>query len=353
MKVGGILGLMAWASCAWLAAQDYETITNKDGKSIEVEILSVAEGKVSLKNKQGKEFTLALEMLDKKDQARLKSWKPKVIPPAVSASKIRPTGKDEASFFYASKNFAFETEKEVAKSDLEELSLGLEATLLAFAKLPIKVEPKAKEPLYKIKLFESAVNFELDNARELLEGETCVYNQPLDTLMAPTLRLQPSPPTITEACYLMLGEQVEQIPPWLTVAIAEYLASAPLKDGERQFTNPLEALKKHAADVLGIKGPDYSVLPPASVLDLIYGDFRQGEQAERATKRFSAVLLMYFVAYVDQGGSGQALKDYYLNVRTGSKEEALKGLLNKRSPAKWQDDMKVGMLGKAVQLSFK
>ncbi|MCP5537613.1 MAG: hypothetical protein H7A51_15445 [Akkermansiaceae bacterium] len=73
-KLALTLGLLTFASITPFTVAEMHTFTNTEGKSIEAEIVGVSSGKVSLKMKGGKIYTLPFTSLSESDQAYIKDW---------------------------------------------------------------------------------------------------------------------------------------------------------------------------------------------------------------------------------------------------------------------------------------
>lgn len=91
-----------------LAAQA-RTFTNRDGKTLEAEVLAVEAGQVKLKRDDGREFSIPVASLSDGDQAYLKAWKPEndgatdapmkeAVPSAAEDPDLKPGGTFKLDF---------------------------------------------------------------------------------------------------------------------------------------------------------------------------------------------------------------------------------------------------------------
>lgn len=71
------------------ASADFETWTNRDGKAVEMKVLSVDEekGAVEFETRSGKRAIMQISKLRDEDQARLKNWMPTVEPKFIEVKR--------------------------------------------------------------------------------------------------------------------------------------------------------------------------------------------------------------------------------------------------------------------------
>jgi len=95
---------LALAGCLSSANAEVQTLTDKQGRSLKADVLSVENGKVKIKREDGQTFDLPLESLADADQRQLKAWAaanpPKLGPDAIQLqfSRVKvSTEKEEQS----------------------------------------------------------------------------------------------------------------------------------------------------------------------------------------------------------------------------------------------------------------
>jgi hypothetical protein len=225
-----------------------------------------------------------------------------------------------------------------------------EAVHWAFKQLPSQFAPKPAGTHFKVKLFEKKSDFEISEQDQLPEGQPAVYNLSRNVLVAPIDTMESSAALTREVAYLLLGSRLTQLPPWLAVALTDYLASAPFKKTFLDLENPFKNMLAHLDKAYGLANKNIPMLKPSQVLTMGYDQLReQGLEGSKA--RSSALLTYYFFTFLD--GKGKPMKGYLRALKTNTApDEAMAMLANDRDEAQLADALRVAYIPKKLRVAF-
>ena len=320
-------------------SQEWRTVENTKGQKLKIIIESISDGKVTFKTRDGKEHTLALTKLSKADQEALADWKPSRSKTIKDDSKVMMAVGNDRQTIFRTKHFEMEIIGSAKAEEMRVFAPALEATYWAFEQLPLKLMPKPKDQHFKLKIYLKEDEFNIASGETLAEGQVAVYNLAEDIIKAPLGRLKPSPALIGEVAFALLGKRLNQLPPWLAVAISEYLAAAPFKNGQLDLTDPLSNIQSYLAKTYGLSDKDVPILAPEAVLRADYSTFRS-DQLDGAKSRSSALVLFHFLAFIDGDGDASNFKSYFTAIRTNTPlDEANKVLMATRTEEAFKDDL--------------
>ena len=312
-------------------------VKDVQGRALSIKVESVDGDKVTFATKNGKTYTYEITKFSVVDQLALRKWQPPVgsDSPVIEDAKLTEGKETAGGMNFQSKHFEFETLGAVSKELVEEVSPHFEAVHWAFMQLPTDVKPKPAGTHFKVKLFAERTDFEVVSKEKLGEGQPAVYSLGDDTLSGPMGLVKSGPALSREIAYLLLGERLTTLPPWLAVAIAEYVASAPFKENRLDLVDPFPNMLAHLDSVYGLRDKNMPMLKPTEVMALDYGKLRaDGLEGDKA--RSSALLTYYYFTFLD--GKGKGMERFMLAMKTKTPpDEAMAILLNERNEAQLAD----------------
>lgn len=358
----GILTAAAFAQEPWRKVKDVE------GRELEIQVQKVEDGKVTFVTRAGKgPYTLFLTKFSDEDRKMLRNWKPAAVvkSPVQEDSQVEVASQTGSAIVYRSKHFEFEfslTERdpdgavvgEVPAAIPAEIAPGFERTFWGFTGLPVSLEPLPRENHFKVRVVRNPTDFPLISGEHLSEGQPGIYNLAKDNFYGILDRLEPSPELAYEVTFALLGERLSQLPPWLSVAFAEYLAAAPVVDHQLSFADPLENIVNSLQSRHGMAKDEVVMNAPSRIMQASFSDFRSADPANSSRARASALLLLHYFAAIDGAGDGVGLGDYFRAIRTNTAaDEAEQVLLKDRDAAKLADDIRVGYLTKGLEVTVQ
>ncbi len=348
-----VIAVLVVAAFHSQAEEPWITVKDLAGRELSVQIQNVEGDKVTFKTKNGKTYTYDIKKFSGNDQLRLKKWKPATVNPVIKDAELKRTGTSQNSTTYQTKHFEFEVlggEPDFDK--LKEVAVVCEATYWGFENLPLNLTPKPQDSHFKAQFFVKDSDFEISAQETLAEGQPAVYNLGDDLIKAPMSKLEANAGLVREVAFALLGKRLESFPPWLSVALSEYIASAPFENKRLKFDDPFANMTSYLESAYEISGRNLLMLNPDKILELNYPTLRS-QALEGSKSRSSALMLFHFFAHLDGKGDGGALRDYGLAIRTNSEpDKAVETLLGSRDLAKLKDDIKVAFVPKKVRVAF-
>jgi hypothetical protein len=306
--------------------------------------------RVKFSTKNRKSYTYDITKFSVTDRLTLRKWKPTEKNPVEEDSKLNPAKSEEGHTAFRSKHFEFDIIGDTTADQLAGFVPIFEAVHWAFSKLPVDLKPKPAESHFKVKLYTSYKDFEIASKESLTEEQPAIYNLDKDIFLAPIDRLKPSPLLTREIAYALLGERLATMPPWLAVAVTEYLAAAPYKDLALNQKDPLANTIAYLNKSYGLSAKTIPMVSPFTVMGLNYKTLRDSG-LEGSKGRSSALLTFYYFAHLDRKGKG--MDAYMLAIRTKTApDEAAAALLNDRNQAKLEDEFKVAFVPKKLRIAF-
>lgn len=333
-------------------AEDWIDVKDIKGRKLTVKIENVDGDDVTFSTKNGKTFTYKITKFSVVDQLALRKWKPPVgsSSPVEENAKLGAESDTAAGKIYKTKHFEFEVIGEAAKAKVAEVAPHFEAVHWAFQQLPSNFSPKPADSHFKVKIFAKRADFEIAAQEKLAEGQPAIYNLSKDVLVAPLETLESSSALTREVAYLLLGSRLTKLPPWLAVAVTEYVASAPFEKNSLNLEDPFKNMSAHLAAVYGLADRNIPMLKPSEVLTLNYSSLRSaGLEGNKA--RSSALLTYYFFSALDSKGKHMERYLSALNAAT-SPDEAMAALANERDEAQLADALRVGYVPKKLRVAF-
>ncbi len=307
---------------------------------------------VTFTTKIGKTFTYKISKFSVLDQLALRKWKPPVgsESPVEEDAKLDEGKATEAGKIFKTKHYEFEVVGAVKETQLEAVATHFEAVHWAFKQLPSQFAPKPAGSHFKVKFFEKKSDFEISEQGQLPEGQPAVYNLSRDVLVAPIDIMKSSAALTREVAYLLLGARLETLPPWLAVALTDYIASAPFEKTYLDLEDPLKNVLAHLGSAYGLTDKNVPMLKPSQVLTMGYKQLREaGLEGDKA--RSSALLTYYFFTFLD--GKGKPMEGYLRALKTNTaSDEAIAILANDRDETQLADALRVGYVPKKLRVAF-
>lgn len=333
-------------------AEDWIDVKDIKGRKLTVLIENVDGDDVTFSTKNGKTFTYKITKFSVVDQLTLRKWKPPVgsNSPVVENAKLGAASDTAAGKIYKTKHFEFEVIGEAAKEKVAEVAPHFEAVHWAFQQLPSNFTPKPAASHFKVKIYAKRGAFEIAAQEKLAEGQPAIYNLSKDILVAPLETLESSSALTREVAYLLLGSHLTKLPPWLAVAVTEYVSSAPFEKNTLNLEDPFENMSAYLSSVYGLANKNMPMLKPSEVLTLDYGSLR-ADGLEGSKARSSALLTYYFFSQLD--AKGKTMERYLgaLSAST-SPDEAMAALANERDEAQLADALRVAYVPKKLRVAF-
>ncbi len=334
-------------------AEEWTEVKDIKGRKLTVKIEKVEDGQVTFSIKNGKTYTYAIEKFSVTDQLTLRRWKPSesTSNPVEEDAKLTQVRSSNTETAFQTKHFEFQVVGPSAdEKKVEAFAPAFEAVHWAFSFLPVSLEPQPKESHFQVKLYLTETDFEVATQEMLREDQPAVYNLGKDVLLAPIGRVKPSPALTREIAFLLLGERLNSLPPWVAVAVTEYLAAAPFDGKSLDMKDPFENMLRYLGEAYGLTNKTMPMLEPSTVWALDYASFRS-DGLEGKKSRSSALLAFYYFAHLDCDGKG--MESYLRGLRTGlSPDEALATLTNDRDEALLNDDLKVAYVPKKIRIAY-
>ncbi len=336
------------------ADETWTEVKDIKGRALSVQITKVEGDQVTFKTKQDKTYTRALTTFSVQDQLKLKKWKPSesASNPVIEDSKLQLTSSSDQQTVFRSKHFEYQILGSATVDQVNAFAPVFEAAYWAFEKLPLTLTPSPSSSHFKIKIYPTESDFEVASREKLEEGQAALYNLDQDILLAPIEKLTPGPELVKEISFSLLGKRLANMPPWMAVALSEYLAAAPYKDMALNLSKPLINVTSRLQTVYGLTDKTVPMLSPSDVLGLDYTTLRAaGLEGEKS--RSSSLLFLYYLAHLDGKGKAKGLQDYWRAIRTNATaDEATAALLGGRSLDKLKDDLHVAYVTKKMRVAF-
>ena len=336
------------------AEEAFAKVKDIKGRSLSVQIIKVEGGQVTFNTRQGKTYTKPLATFSVQDQLKLKKWKPSKnkTNPVIEDSKLQLKSSSDGQTVFCSKHFEFQIFGAAKVDQANAFAPVFEATYWAFEKLPIQLTPVPSRSHFVVKIYPTESDFEVASREKLEEGQAALYNLDQDVLLAPLEKLKPGEALVKEIGFALLGKRLATMPPWMAVALSEYLAAAPLQNQALNLDKPLANVTKRLKEVYSLTDKTIPMLAPGAVLELDYDTLRKaGLNGEKS--RSSSLLMLYYLGHLDGKGKAKNLQDYWRAIRiNATAEESAEALLGGRSPDKLQDDMRVAYITKKLRVAF-
>lgn len=333
-------------------AQEWMDVKDLKGRKLTMKVEKIDGDEVIFTTKTGKTFTYKITKFSVVDQLALRKWKPPAgsDSPVEEDAKLEEVKATDVGKIFQTKHYEFEVVGPVTETQLEAVTPHFEADHWAFKQLPSQFAPKPAGSHFKVKLFAKKSDFEISEQDQLPQGQPAVYNLSRDVLVAPIDTMESSAALTREVAYLLLGSRLEKLPPWLAVALTDYLAGAPFKKTYLDFEDPFANMLAHLGEAYGLANKNVPMLKPSQVLTMGYNQLRQ-TGLEGGKARSSALLTYYFFTFLDS--KGKPMEGYLRALKTNTvPDEALAILANDRDETQLADALRVAYIPKKLRVAF-
>lgn len=389
--------VIAWAAltpAAWS-----RTWTDKRGRKMEAELVSVADTRAVFLLANGKKVTLAVDLLSEADQEILRDWKPaddadadedsdeggkagdaganfdapwpkKVSFDGDPAINTVEEDKEKGRFVYESANYRFVCDVRLSQSVVKGFSVMFEATYLYCRELPLGISGGIKiDGKYQILLFEKKEDYVKAGGPPSSAG---VFIGGKGVVMVPLTSLGVRPVGSgymldrDKASGTLIHEITHQLTPnpyfapgalgWFSEGIAEYLTATPYRAGSFKVGSNFDDIRAYAVgygkdDTRGRALGESITLPALEDFFLMgYEDFA----GPNANFNYGVGLLLttYFI-HLDGEGDAARLKAFLGALRDGKTgKDALEVLRDGRSYAELEKEIAKGWKRKGIDIEF-
>ncbi len=361
--------------------------TNDQGQQIEAEFVKQANGKVTLKLKNGRNATIAISTLSQEDQDFLKEQGSTATKPTKDSKesssittpdkwpthvkgpddiKLRETKTrdgDDKWHTYHSKHFKFSCQTPLSEEAQETVGRLYENTWSAIRAMPLPF-PRVKRDGRNL---ESKLVKNFDEYAKLggSAGSSGVYRRSSDGeyTMIPYASLNLSEagelnPSGKIKSHVLAHEITHHLTcdvladTWCTEGIADYVGYIPY-DGEKlDFTGALAAITQTAIQRGGVLDMPYSL---EEFLSLSQDDFYDKKNGGTGAARnyLMGCMAVAFFFHLDGERGIKNFTLYMKNAKGGKDKRALKALLNKRKIEELEADMIKAWKAQGVTVKFK
>lgn len=371
-----------------------ETWTDKRGRTMKADLVSVGDDDAVFKLANGKRVTLAVDLFSDEDQERILDWEPTEADEADEEAKeaeglnfdapwpkkVSFNGdpdistveedKDESRFVYESANYRFVCDVRLSKSVVKGFAVMFEATHLYCRELPLGISGGVKsDGKYQILLFEKKEDYVKAGGPPSSAG---VFMGGKGVVMVPLTSLGVRPVGSgymldrDKASGTLIHEITHQLTPpryyakgamgWFSEGIAEYLTATPYRAGNFKVGSNFDDIRAYATgygkDDGGGRALGESVRMPA-LKDFFLMSYQEFT-GPRANFNYGMglVLTTYFL-HLDGEGDAARLKSFLRALRTGkSGEDALKVLLDGRGYRELEEDIAKAWKRKGLDIEF-
>jgi hypothetical protein len=379
-----------------------ETWTDKRGRKMEAELLSVKESKAVFKLASGKEVTVAVDLFSEEDQKRIKDWEPaesdeegagrgeEKDPDDAGAARLNfdapwpkkvsfngdaeintvEEDKEKGRFIYESANYRFICDVRLSQSVVKGFAVMFEATQLYCRELPLAISGGIKEDgKYPILLFENKEDYIKAGGPPSSAG---VFIGGKGVVMVPLTSLGVRPVGSgymldrDKASGTLIHELTHQLTPevyfaegalgWFSEGIAEYVTATPYRAGNFKVGSNFDDIRAYATgygkdDTRG-RALGESIQVPA-LRDFFLMSYREFAGPNANFNYGMGLMLTTYFLHLDGDGDAARIKAFLRALRAGkSGEDALEVLRDGRSYEELEEAIAKAWKRKGVEIEF-
>ncbi|MDR2981049.1 MAG: hypothetical protein LBV12_02245 [Puniceicoccales bacterium] len=248
------------------------------------------------------------------------------------------------TYVYQTPHFEFHSDAKLMVSLVRDFSLIFESTLLAVKNNPLGLNPRMGEPRYQVKLFKNREDYLADGG---MKGSAGIYMGSRKQILVPleslNVRIQGKSATrgkggdndtlVHEITHQVMHDWLRYLPMWCVEGMAEYMRAIPYRNGI--FNCSRISPKEYAQNLK-------SFVPLSKLMRISNQEWSEAVADSTGHDNYlSTGLLCYYFIHLDGKGDGARFKAFLKKLsETGNYDEAEKVLLDNRTLAQVEDELK-------------
>ncbi len=359
--IGIVTFLLTAPAVSWAGEPEVRVWTNREGVPLRGVMIDLDARTVRVDLYRGPEVTIDRKLLSDADKAYLEEWEaigfgldvgrwPSDLRPMITFA-ARPLGETKpGNWVYATPNFEFHCDVELAPSLIKRYSLAFESTLFAVQRLPLNLDPSPSEERFVVRLFKNRNDYLRAGGPQ---GSAGVYVLETSEILVPMASLGvrevgqrvaidrkrfDAGTLIHEITHQVMHEWLDVLPVWFVEGFAEYLAAVPFDDARFHFRDSAEGLRRHLTAEYGLRESGegvfrLDVLHPDDLMDLTHAQWAGAVPNARAASLNyrSALLFTYYLIHLQGSGDAASLVAYLKQAK--AMEQEMKAFVDRYNAA--------------------